>query len=579
MFTRADDYSIDDPEVDRFAPILIHDADASQHSALVDGMKGMNLVVHGPPGTGKSQTITNIIANALAQNKTVLFMAGKQAALDVVKRRLDRAGLGEFCLELHAGKASSRQVIESLKTRHKLGYQAGRVPNRLTADVTWEESRRAIAGYLASLHAEDSDGETPFSLIWRSLRARSEIGEALEAFKAIDLRSRLIENPTVYAAVLGEISLYARMLETYSSIFGLPAASPWRALSFSEKARLNIVASFFEELAVMRKHAQAASEIVRQAADIGVTRLSELQQLVELERSLPSAAPPVDLLVRVSRAPSEDIEQLIALKAALDAARERSQRLPDLSTIHEDRLRLIRELDRLAAAAGISDRAPEAAKIWAHKQIEDCAMLKELLEGFLSVVDILRLKRPFPTQGMETLYIAIIVGRRLTNQTLAWFRWTPANGVDAFNTVYTKWSCLTQAERKWRSKYPSYGSQRWPMAEELTTVADMLSKGGVGKIFGKFAGNSKVIAALAEKLGYPPGVAPQAADLQELALHIQARSAFLLDPNHRKILGAWWKGFETPFGQIASIFSFREKARELLLARPHGREYLNGSLT
>jgi Protein of unknown function (DUF4011) len=193
ILSAPDDYSIDDPEVDRFAPVLIHDADASQHSALVDGMKGMNLVVHGPPGTGKSQTITNIIANALAQNKTVLFMAEKQAALDVVKRRLDRAGLGEFCLELHAGKASARQVIESLKTRHKLGYQSfARVPNRLTADATWEDGRRAVATYLTSLHAEDSDGETPFSLIWRSLRARSEIGEALESFKAIDLPSRFI---------------------------------------------------------------------------------------------------------------------------------------------------------------------------------------------------------------------------------------------------------------------------------------------------------------------------------------------------------------------------------------------------
>jgi very-short-patch-repair endonuclease len=573
ILSAPDDYAIDDPEVDRFAPILIHDADASQHSALVDGMKGMNLVVHGPPGTGKPQTITNIIANALAQNKTVLFMAEKQAALDVVKRRLDRAGLGEFCLELHAGKASTRQVIESLKTRHKLGYQhAGRVPSRLAADATWEESRRAIAAYLTSLHAEDSDGETPFSLIWRSLRARSEIGEALESFKAIDVPSRLIENPTVYAALLGEVSLYARMLETYSSTFGSPAASPWRALSFGEKARLNIIASFFEELAAMRAHARAASDTVRQTADIGVTRLSELQQLVELERMLPSTAPAVDLLIRVCRAASEDVEQLITLKVALDTAQESSQRLPDLSALDEDRFRLIGELDQLAAAAGISDRTPEAAKIWVRKQIEDCATLKELLEGFLSVVDALRLKRPFPIEGMETLCIAIIVGRRLTKQTLAWFRWTPADGVDAFNAVYTKWSSLTQAERRWRSKYPSCGSQRWPMAEELTTVAGMLSKGGVGKIFGKFAGDSKVITALAEKLGYPRGVALKPSDLRDLASHIQACSAFLLDLNHQRVLGAWWKGFETPFEQIASIFSLREKARELLLARPHGRE-------
>jgi hypothetical protein len=76
-----DDYPIDEPEIERIAPFLIQDADASQHSALVDVMKGSNLVVQGPPGTGKSQTITNIIANALAVGKRVLFLAEKQAAL------------------------------------------------------------------------------------------------------------------------------------------------------------------------------------------------------------------------------------------------------------------------------------------------------------------------------------------------------------------------------------------------------------------------------------------------------------------------------------------------------------------
>ena len=55
------DYQIDDPEIESIAPFLIQDADASQHSALIDVMKGHNLVIQGPPGTGKSQTITNII--------------------------------------------------------------------------------------------------------------------------------------------------------------------------------------------------------------------------------------------------------------------------------------------------------------------------------------------------------------------------------------------------------------------------------------------------------------------------------------------------------------------------------------
>jgi hypothetical protein len=573
VLSAPDDYSIDDPEVERFAPILIHDADASQHSALVDVMKGMNLVVQGPPGTGKSQTITNIIANALAQSKTVLFVAEKQAALDVVKRRLDMAGLGEFCLELHAGKASPRQVIESLKARHKLGYQsARRAPNRITTDTTWEASRRTVAEYLASLHAAGTDGETPFSLIWRSLRARSEIGEPMELFRAIDLPSRLTEDPAAYAALVGEISLYARMLEAYYSIFRSPTSSPWRTLSFGEKARLSIVAGFTEELAVMRKHAQAVANLLRHTEDIGVSRLTELEQIVELEQKLPSTVPPVDLLPRVSGVASDDVERLIALKIAVDEAREKSRRLPNLSAFHEDQLRLFGELDRLAVAAGMSEQSPEAAKIWARKQIDDCATLKSVLEGLLSVVEVLGLERPFPSEAMETLCIAIIVGKQLTKDTLAWFQWMPAGGLAAFNAVHAKWSSLTQAERRWRSKFSSYGSKPWPIAEELTTVADMLSKGAVGKIIGKFAGNSKIIAALAEKLGYPPGVAPASADLRDLAAHVQARSEFLLDLTHQNVLGASWKGLETPFAQIAAIFSFREKARELLLARPRGHE-------
>ena len=73
----AEDYDIDTPAVEKAVPLLITPADASQHSVLVDVMKGKNLAIEGPPGTGKSQTITNIIANALAKDKTVLFLAKK----------------------------------------------------------------------------------------------------------------------------------------------------------------------------------------------------------------------------------------------------------------------------------------------------------------------------------------------------------------------------------------------------------------------------------------------------------------------------------------------------------------------
>ena len=90
-------------------------ADASQWGAIALSQKNKSFVLHGPPGTGKSQTITNIIANALNDNKSVLFVAEKQAALSVVKKRLDTLGLGDFCLELHSNKTNKTEVLQKLQ--------------------------------------------------------------------------------------------------------------------------------------------------------------------------------------------------------------------------------------------------------------------------------------------------------------------------------------------------------------------------------------------------------------------------------------------------------------------------------
>ncbi len=86
-------------------------ADSSQLSAVLAAARGKNFVLIGPPGTGKSQTIANMIAHSLGQGKTVLFVAEKAAALSVVYKRLCRIGLGDFCLELHSNKANKKEVL------------------------------------------------------------------------------------------------------------------------------------------------------------------------------------------------------------------------------------------------------------------------------------------------------------------------------------------------------------------------------------------------------------------------------------------------------------------------------------
>jgi very-short-patch-repair endonuclease len=92
----------------------ILDADSSQQEAIAAVMRGASLVLDGPPGTGKSQTIANLIAESLAAGKTVLFVSEKAAALEVVQRRLQDRGLADFCLACHSHKANKREVVAEL---------------------------------------------------------------------------------------------------------------------------------------------------------------------------------------------------------------------------------------------------------------------------------------------------------------------------------------------------------------------------------------------------------------------------------------------------------------------------------
>ncbi|MYK68077.1 MAG: DUF4011 domain-containing protein, partial [Gammaproteobacteria bacterium] len=91
-------------------------ADSSQMAAIAAADKGKDFVIIGPPGTGKSQTISNLIGHLLGTGKTVLFVSEKTAALEVVYRRLDRIGLGRFCLQLHSNKARKTDVLKQLET-------------------------------------------------------------------------------------------------------------------------------------------------------------------------------------------------------------------------------------------------------------------------------------------------------------------------------------------------------------------------------------------------------------------------------------------------------------------------------
>ncbi|MBF0392495.1 MAG: DUF4011 domain-containing protein, partial [Alphaproteobacteria bacterium] len=147
-------------------------ADSSQLSAVMTAARGKDFVLVGPPGTGKSQTIANLIAQCLAERKTVLFVSEKIAALDVVYRRLRDVGLGDFCLELHSNKARKLDVIEQLR-------QAWEAKGVLDAEEWRQEAQRLkrlrdeLNAYVEHLHAKHRNGLTAYLAMGRIIADRA----------------------------------------------------------------------------------------------------------------------------------------------------------------------------------------------------------------------------------------------------------------------------------------------------------------------------------------------------------------------------------------------------------------------
>ncbi len=145
----------DEKDVDKIeAPektYQVLDADSSQRVAIEYALRGQSFVMKGPPGTGKSQTIANIIAECIANGKSVLFVSDKMAALEVVYKRLSEVGLAHFCLELHSSKANKQQVVAELKR----SLDENLVPRKLPSPHEFErmtEYREALNGYVTALH-------------------------------------------------------------------------------------------------------------------------------------------------------------------------------------------------------------------------------------------------------------------------------------------------------------------------------------------------------------------------------------------------------------------------------------------
>ncbi len=212
-------------------------ADSSQIEAIHASAMGASFILDGPPGTGKSQTIANMITNALYHGKSVLFVAEKGVALEVVKKRLDSLGIGQFCLSIPSINTAKSDILNSLGKMLDIGPIER--PESFEKDSSsLDEARDALNHDLFALHNRDKYVMSTYEAIISYLKLRSYAGfyETSHEYSS----SLTLESFEEAKKKLKNLSLQASSLGGYYGNAFLPFASR----DYSLKCR----DSLFEEL-------------------------------------------------------------------------------------------------------------------------------------------------------------------------------------------------------------------------------------------------------------------------------------------------------------------------------------------
>ncbi len=202
------EHVVDNPLIDLHTVV---DADSSQIEAIEMAKCGKSFVLQGPPGTGKSQTITNIIAECLHDGKKVLFVSEKQAALNVVYDKLKKAGLADFCLELHSHKANKKAVIEELN--RTLEMPKSGVSSSAQDEIRQkQEAQRKLDSYAVALHKKRGTIDKSLYQLFELYSAQREFPEIQVPIRNIQTKGqeyllravRLLEQYAEYTFSVGQ---------------------------------------------------------------------------------------------------------------------------------------------------------------------------------------------------------------------------------------------------------------------------------------------------------------------------------------------------------------------------------------
>jgi len=381
---------------DIFLPL---NCDSSQMVAVDAASRPQDFVLEGPPGTGKSETIANMIANNIAKGRKVLFVAEKIAALQVVYRRLEKTGLDHLALELHSNKANKKAVLEQLR-RASVLRESKTTDEWINRARFLREQRLTLNLFVKALHEPSAFGISPRDAIARVA------GTANNQKVQFRWGFNLSDCPVVDEAGLAEILVAAKkagiahddILDLDVSLLSAVRATVW---SYSWQAGLIEHARQFMTMAdqmITSSHKFAAQfNIAIDSPTINqIMQLKALSELVDIAQKQSIAyALGLDVLERLDR-----LGQLAAAKTQLDekltaiAHGSTAPRLVD--TPVEEWITLYEEAQQSWwRKLLIKGRLNKLARLAGYDKFSDLGILYELKESKRLVVEIERLSEEF----------------------------------------------------------------------------------------------------------------------------------------------------------------------------------------
>ena len=546
---------IPEEEVDRRAapentPVIL-DADSSQRACIAAALDARSFVMDGPPGTGKSQTIANMIGVLLHAGKTVLFVSEKAAALDVVRDRLDEAGLRAYLLELHSHKATRKEVATALGTALDTVPVAPGPMSAIEVD-TARKRREELNAYADAMN-----------------RPRDPFGYSLH-----DVLGMIAQLHDVPVAPAGDIVAADLTVETFNEIRASAQrlSRVWRPAS---QGHTFIWRGVQEQGSLDSCLSRAKYALVRLrsiiyhnptlAETFGLTRPSDapvLTMLLDLLSRRPDGLPEDWLTLGTLDTVSRAVDELASRLADIEIRREEVCRITGVTWLEVPSSAALPAIDRSELAYlepsaveldGLSE--PEISEL-SSRFAAYAEMLQERLRSLSGLAGVLGLQAPQTFHEAGDLLRVADVAQEPNRPERAWLSARGAEAAGhAARVLQEAWRALARAETDASAFYTSA-----VLREDVESVAIRFDSEhhGLGKLSGDYRADKKTVAAFTRE-----GVNKDDAyrHLRLAAAWRRAADALsAAESIHASMLGAYYAASSTDWNQLSAALTLAATA-------------------